>query len=155
MNTMISLGGEDNSIIAIQLQFYWYFTNRCLATVTMIIMRASRNVLVYLLTLLLTSSVVPEGWEGAQLTALTPVWDIREVYRRIYWWGGVVNFMWHVTAFNQSDYSIDKSNCRTVVTCQNKLRLLTTSRYGPMRSNWSIVLKFNYRFNNRFNDSFN
>ena len=61
MNTMISLGGEDNSIIAIQLQFDWYSTNRCLATVTMMIMRACKNVLVYLLTLLLTSSVVPEG----------------------------------------------------------------------------------------------
>ena len=34
--------------------------------------------------------------------------------RRPYWWGGVV------AAFNQSDYSIDRSNFRTVVTCQNK-----------------------------------
>ena len=44
------------------------------------------------------------------------------VYRRPYWWGGVVNLFGHVTAFNQSDYSIDQSNCRTAVTCQNKFR---------------------------------
>ena len=41
-------------------------------------------------------------------------------HRRPYWWEGVVNLFWHVTAFNQSDYSIDQSNCRTALTCQNK-----------------------------------
>ena len=30
-------------------------------------------------------------------------------------------FVLHVTAFNQSDYSIDQSNRRTIVKCQNKL----------------------------------
>ena len=40
--------------------------------------------------------------------------------RRPYWWGGVVNLFWHVTAFNQSDYSIDQSNCRTALTFENK-----------------------------------
>ena len=40
--------------------------------------------------------------------------------RRPYWWGGVVNLFEHVTLFNQSDDSIDQSNCRTAVTCQNK-----------------------------------
>ena len=43
-----------------------------------------------------------------------------ELYRRRYWWGGVVNLLWHMTAFNQSDYSMDQSNCRTALTCQNK-----------------------------------
>ena len=38
----------------------------------------------------------------------------------LYWWGGVANFFRHVTAFNLSDDSIDQSNCRTIVTCQNK-----------------------------------
>ena len=30
--------------------------------------------------------------------------------RRPCWWGGVVNLFGHVTAFNQSVYSIDQSN---------------------------------------------
>ena len=41
-------------------------------------------------------------------------------HRRVYWWEEVVNLFWHVTAFNQSDYSIDQWNCKTVVTCKNK-----------------------------------
>ena len=46
--------------------------------------------------------------------------EYSERYRRPYWWGGGVNSFWHVTAFNQSDYSTDQSNCRTALTCQNK-----------------------------------
>ena len=49
---------------------------------------------------------------------LVPI--IYSVNRCPYWWGGVVNLFWHLTAFNQSDYSIDQSNCRTALTCQNK-----------------------------------
>ena len=41
-------------------------------------------------------------------------------HTRPHWWGGVVNLFSHVTAFNQSDYSIDQSYLRTVVTCPNK-----------------------------------
>ena len=61
------------------------------------------------------------------------------INRRLYWWGGVVNLLWHVTAFNQSDCSIGQSNCRTVVTCQNKF---TTPpyQYGRLWCNWILVI---------------
>ena len=32
------------------------------------------------------------------------------INRRPYWWEGVINLFGHVTAFNQSDYSIVQSN---------------------------------------------
>ena len=55
-----------------------------------------------------------------QVAALRPITKNSQRNRRLYWWGGVVNLFGHVTAFNQSDDSIDQSNCRTVVTCQDK-----------------------------------
>ena len=48
------------------------------------------------------------------------------MYRCPLWWGGVV-FFWYVTAFNWLDYSIDQSNCRTTVACQNKFTTPPTS----------------------------
>ena len=60
---------------------------------------------------------------------------VRLVNRRPYWWGGVVNLFWHVTAFNQSDYSIDQSNCRTALTCQNKFTT-PPHQYGRLWANF-------------------
>ena len=51
--------------------------------------------------------------ENAAFSASTPMLYYIQfcyVYRRPYWWGGVVNLFGHVTAFNQSVYSIDQSN---------------------------------------------
>ena len=41
-------------------------------------------------------------------------------HRPLYWWGGIVNLLWYLTAFNRSDYSTDQLNGRIVVTGQNK-----------------------------------
>ena len=60
-----------------------------------------------------------------------------EVFRRPNWWGGVVNLFWHVTAFNQSDYSIDQSNCRTALTCQNKFTT-PPHQYGRLCIKWTL-----------------
>ena len=51
-----------------------------------------------------------------------------------------------MTAFNQSDYCIDQSNCRTLVTCQNKFTT-PPHQYGCLLAtyeNWSqIPLPYN------------
>ena len=51
------------------------------------------------------------------------------------WWGEVLNFSQHVTAFNQSDYSIDLSNRGTAVTCKNKLNTPPHQYRRPYCSN--------------------
>ena len=77
-------------------------------------------------------------------------------YRRPYWWGGVVNLFGHVAAFNQSDDSIDRSNCRTAVTCQNDssppVRTFYRNRNKTIRHVRVIpksTLRFTFTFENR------
>ena len=61
---------------------------------------------------------------------LVILWTRNMVYnRRPCWRWGVLIFFWLVTVLNQSDCSIDQSNCKTVVTCQNKFPTLS-HQYG-------------------------
>ena len=73
--------------------------------------------------------------ENLRLIVLLTFRNIFSSIRRSYWWGGVLNFSQHVTAFNQSDYSIDQSNRGNAVMCQNKLKTPPHQYRRPYCSN--------------------
>ena len=69
--------------------------------------------------------------------------DLSITISTLCWWAGVVYLFLHrhVTAFNFSDYSIDQSNCSTVVTCRNKFTT-PPHQYGRLILLLMFLIKF-------------